>query len=205
MKKVFKVFIMVLALVALIVTTTGCYVNSGVSSNELGLQMGNGAKVDSVVGSGRYTNMGWFATIEKMDVSAKTAIWEDADLWTADKQPVNFKVSVTYARNRDAKSAQHMWEMYNSEARMDKALESLVLTRIPRVAKQVTTSMTLNEMIGISANNSTTGGREVLQQKLTELLTPELKEFDVTLLDIGVNDIGVDESYAQTSFICNIK
>lgn len=184
---------------------TGCYINSGVNANEVGLQMGNGATIDSVVGSGRYTHMGWFSELQKLDVSAKTLIWEDADMWTADKQPVKFKVSVTYARNKDKKSVMHMWEMYNSEARDDKSLSTLVSTRIPRVAKQVTTGMTLNEMLGIDEAGVTetakiaegNEGRELLQQKLTELLTPELSEFDVTLLDIGVNDIGVDEEYAN--------
>jgi hypothetical protein len=180
--------------------------NTGVNANEVGLQMGNGATIDSVVGSGRYTHLGWFSALQKVDVSAKTLIWEDTDLWTADKQPVKFKVSVTYARNRDKKSVMHMWEMYNSEAKDDKALSTLVSTRVPRVAKQVTTGMTLNEMIGIEepSGGADTAkaaggneGRELLQQKLTELLTPELSEFDVTLLDIGVNDIGVDEEYAN--------
>lgn len=181
----------------------GCYVNNGVQANEVGLVMGNGVSVDEVVGSGRYTSLRIFSRLKKMDVSAKTLIWVDPDMWTADKQPVSFKVSVAYARKRDKESVMNMWEMYNAEAKNDETLSLLVQSRIPRVAKQVTTQMTLNEMLGIDEikNNETSNkeneGREILQQKMFELLKPELEEFGVDLLDVGVNDIGVDEEYAN--------
>jgi hypothetical protein len=196
MRKIKLVSLMAMLLVAGILST-GCYVSNSVEANQVGLVMDNGVSVDEVVGSGRYTNMRWYAALARLDVSAKTLVWEDPDMWTADKQPVKFKVSVTYARKRDKKSVAHMWEMYNSEAKDDKTLGALVTSRIPRVAKQVTTSMTLDEMLGIASSNVAADGREKLQRALFDLLKPELAEFDVDLLDVGINDIGVDAEYAN--------
>jgi len=190
--KVFRIVkLIVLCLIATFLIS-GCYILSGVQSHEIGLLMDNGVKVNNVVGPGRYTHLGFFAAKFNMDCSAKTLTWEDPDLWTKDKQPVRFRITVTYARKRDAQSAKQMWENYNLEAKNDQALSQLVSTRIPRVAKQVTTMFTLDEMLGIAEG---LGGREVLQERMMNLLAKELNEFSVQLLDVGVNDIGADENY----------
>lgn len=173
--------------------TSGCYMLSGVESHEMGLLMDNGVKVNNVVGPGRYTNLVFFAAKFNMDCAAKTLTWEDPDLWTKDKQPVRFRITVTYSRKRDTQSAKHMWENYNLEAQSDEALSQLVTTRVPRVAKQVTTMFTLDEMLGIAEIGQ--GGREVLQERMMVLLAKELSEFGVQLLDVGINDIGADDNY----------
>jgi hypothetical protein len=201
MKNIKKLLVLVLIIV-LSISFTGCYHWSEVSSNQIGLQMDDGVTISKVVNSGRYTDWGWFANIEKIDTSAKTVIWEDPDMWTSDKQPVKFKISVTYSRSRDEKAAKILWEKYNSEATDDKTLQQLVTTRIPRVAKQVTTSMTLDQMLGITSENSAANtneekGRELLQDNMSKLLKEELSECGIDLLDVGVNDIGVDEDYAK--------
>jgi hypothetical protein len=196
MKKNLKVLEICLALFMVCTMLSGCYLNKGVEPNQVGLRMNNGISIDEVVGSGRYTNWSWFSELQVMDVSAKNIIWEDPDLWTSDKQPVNFSVSVTYARKKDKDSVIQMWEVYNSEAKDDQALALLVQNRIPRVAKAVTTTMTLDQMLGVGGSNSDEG-RVVLEQKMTDLLLSELKECNIDLLDVGVNNIGVDDEYAS--------
>lgn len=185
--------LVLLAAVLLSGLLSGCFWNEQVEANEVGLIMPDGVAVRDVVGAGRYTEWGWFAEIVKVDTSAKTLEWSDPDLWTSDKQPLAFKVGITYARKRDAESVKHMWTMYNAEARDDKALAQQVLNRIPRVAKTVTTQFTLDQMLGIEGGAE--AGRAVIQQQMFNLLAKELDEFDVVLLDIGANDIGADENY----------
>lgn len=188
----------VLVLLAVIVLPGllgGCFWNAQVEANEIGLIMPDGVAVRDVVGAGRFSDWGWFAEMVKVDTSAKTLEWSDPDLWTKDKQPLSFKVGVSYARKRDPESVKHMWVMYNAEARDDKALAQQVLNRIPRVAKAVTTQFSLDEMLGIEGGAET--GRAVIQQQMFDLLTKELAEFDVVLLDIGANDIGADENYVN--------
>jgi hypothetical protein len=157
--------------------------------------MNDGMKISQVVGPGLYSNGRWFAKKRNLNCSALTIEWEDPDLWTKDKQPVKFKVAVTFARQKDSKSVTNMWNNYNIEARNDEALAKLVLNRIPRVAKQITTRFTLDEMLGIADTQEQVKGREALQDAMFELLAKELNEFGVQLMDIGANDIGADPGY----------
>lgn len=207
MKKIIRLVGLLLILVVISTSFSGCYLWTGVEANQVALKLKEGS-VESVVGAGRYTSFRWWNKIQKIEISAKTSTWEDPDLWTADKQPIAFSITVTYARKSDAKSTTEMWSAYNAEAKDDEALQKLVLTRIPRVAKQITTSMTLDAMLGIASSEeelikdadeavATIQGRELLQQKMMELLQTELDEFYVTVLDIGVNNIAPDETYAD--------
>jgi hypothetical protein len=194
MKKL-KVVLLLLLVVVLALLINGCYFWAPVKSHEVGLVMNDGMKINSVVGPGLYSNMGWFAKIKKMNCSAITIEWEDLDLWTKDKQPVKFKVGVTFSRQKNAKSVINMWNDYNSEAINDEALARLVINRIPRVAKQITTRFTLDEMLGVADGQEQIKGREALQLAMFELLEKELNEFGVQLMDIGANDIGADPGY----------
>lgn len=187
----FKKLLLLMVCIFSISMFSGCVFKREVSSNEIGLLMADGVKITEVVTAGRHTNMGWYAKLIKVDTSAKTTLWEDSDLWTKDKQSVKFGVSIVYARQRE--NIEFMWEKYNLQTKDDAALEKLVLTKIPRVAKAVTTSMTLDEMLGIADG---TKNRETLQTDLFALLKVELAECGIELIDVGVNDIGVDETYA---------
>jgi regulator of protease activity HflC (stomatin/prohibitin superfamily) len=184
-----KSFLLICALCFL--SLTGCYWNAQVQTSQVGLIMFDGVKVNQVVGAGRYTKMNWYADIRIIDTSAKTLEWEDPDLVTRDKQPISLRVGVTYRRNPEKESILRMWDTYRGEATSDEYLKQQVLNRIPRTAKGVTTKFTIDEMLGIAE----TGGREVVQQELFDLLEPELSEVGITLLDVGINDIGPDPDF----------
>ncbi len=189
------VFIALLAAASLL---SGCYWNTQVEAYQVGLVMPDGVKVESVVSAGRYTHMGFYAELKKVDVSAKTVEWEDPDLVTADKQPIGLKIVATYARMRDADNAKAMYELYHNEATSDEALAQQVLTRIPGVAKAVTVRYTLDEMLGISASGEVTAiGREKITSDLFDLLSKELDEVHVALLDIRVSNIAPDPEYLE--------
>lgn len=201
MKTIYKKIALVVLMALIVSALSGCYLWKGVSANEVGIKLSSNA-IEGVVGAGKYSGGAW-KQLELMDVSAKTITWSDPDLWTADKQPVSFEITVTYARKSDADSVSAMWTKYNSQATDDSALETLVRSRIPRVAKQITTSMTLDGMLGIASgdvvvtDNPEIIGREKLQQQMFELLKNELNEFYVDLLDVGVNNIAPDQTYAD--------
>jgi len=188
-----------LSIAILLVTSTllsGCYWNARVESNEVGLIMRDGVSISQVVTFGRYTNMGWFSQLVVMDASAKTLKWSDPDLWTNYEQPLGFEVGVTYRRKGDDESARTLWQTYNAEARDDAALETQVANRVPRVAKAITTKYTLDQMLGIGDGNVSVGRAQV-QKELFDLLAPELSEFGIELLDVGINNITPDPAYAQ--------
>lgn len=87
-----------------------------------------------------------------------------------------------------------MWREYNAAAKKDKELEDLVLSRIPRVVKQVSTTMTLDEMLGIADSEK---NRATMQAEMETLLAAELETCGVVLIDFGVSDIGVDPVYQE--------
>ena len=185
-------FAMILLVLAMVLTS-GCFYKKPVEKHEVGLIMPDGVSVAQVVGSGRYTSMSYYAELVKIDCSAKKTEWSDPDLVTLDKQPVGFSVSATYARQRSSDSIAKMWELYNSEARDDVMLEAQILARIPRVAKELSTMYTLDQILGVSAGGQ--GGRTIAQDKFQEMLNEELGELYVDLLDVGINNIAPSAEY----------
>jgi glycine cleavage system regulatory protein len=176
----------VLLLVLCAPLMTGCYINSQVEAHQVGVKMDDGVSITAIVGPGRYTKWTYFAELKRVDVSAKTVTWDDPDLVTKDKQPIGFSVSVTYARSRESVDIEDMWTKYYAEATNDDALASLVLARVPRVAKAITTQYTLDEMLA---------DRNQIQSQLEELLATELSEANVLLLDVGINNIAPSVTY----------
>ena len=187
-----KKFLLILLIVIALFSTTGCYYNKKIGSNEVGLKMDDGVTISQVVGSGRYTNLGWYAGITPIDTSSKTAIWEDYDVWTSDKQVVGFTASITYARKSDEESVRKMWKEYNAAAKDNVELSNLIASRIPRIVKQVSTQMTLDEMLGIADSDK---NRTTMQVEIEKLLSAELDSCGVELIDFGVNNISVDPQY----------
>ena len=185
-----RIVAIILLMALMTPVTTSCYLNRRIEASEMGVRTNRG-RIEEVVGPGQYSGGIW-RKIYEADVSAKTTTWEDPDVWTADKQSVRFSVGITYARKSDPEALSAMWTRYNAEAQYDDALERLVLIKVPRVVKQVTTSMTLDQMLGIAEG----GNREMMASEMFVLLQAELDECYIQLLDIGVNDIGVDPTYA---------
>lgn len=185
---------LILVLVMTMATLCSCYYKKEVGSNEVGIKMDDGVSVSAIVGAGRYTDLGWYSCLTCIDTSSKSLTWQDDDVWTSDKQSVTFGVSVTYARKSDEASVKQMWKEYNAAARNDAELEALVLSRIPRVVKQVSTTMTLDEMLGIADSEK---NRATMQTEIETLLETELETCGVALIDFGVSDIGVDPVYQE--------
>jgi regulator of protease activity HflC (stomatin/prohibitin superfamily) len=182
-KKALALLILALVLTPLL---SGCYLNKQVEAHEVGVKMDDGVSITAIVGPGRYSSGSWFAELTPVNVSAKTVIWEDPDLVTQDKQPIGFSVAVTYARSPESDDIADMWTRYHAEAVHDASLQTLVLARLPRVAKAVTTQYTLDEMLA---------DRNQIQAQLEELLLAELEEANVVLLDVGINNIAPSPSY----------
>lgn len=194
--KVKKIFLTMLVLITA-ASLTGCYLWKSVQANQVGVRLDDGVSIKEVVPSGRYSNAGWFASLEVIDVSAKTSTWNDPDLVTKDKQPIGLSIAITYARKRDADSVKQMWTLYRGEATSDEALANQVLSRIPAAAKTITTEFTLDDMLGVSEAGSTgiTVNRQVVTSRLFELVKPELEEVSTDLLDIRITNIQPDAQY----------
>lgn len=190
----------VLVMLIIALFTAGCYWKREVQTSQVGLKLNDGVTVSEVVGAGRYSESGWYAELVIIDVSAKTTPWTDPDLVTRDKQPIGLEVTVTYQRMRDKESITAMYSNYRSEALDDVALQNQVLSRIPGVAKDITTQFTLDQMLGVSSVTNETGeldpaGRAELTSRIFEALEPELAEVYVQLLDVRITNIAPDQQY----------
>jgi hypothetical protein len=185
-----KKFIVLFVLVSVLLS--GCYWNTEIDEAEVGLIMSDGVKVDRVAYAGRYTDMSsrW-AKIEEIKTSNISAMWEDPDLVTKDKQPIGFKVELSFARARDSESVLTMWQKYRSEATDDNALTALVLARIPSIAKAITTKYSLDEMLGIGGDID----RQQVETELYDMLAESLKEVGIELRSATIANIAPAQSY----------
>lgn len=189
-----KLFVLVMLVVLLSLSMTGCYWRKEVEASEVGLVMDDGVKISRVVGPGRYNDLwSWYAALKVIDATAKTVAWEDPDLVTKDKQPIGLSVSVTYSRDRDPERAKHMWQFYNAESTSDELLQAQVIARIPRVAKAVTAQYTLDQMLGIAEGFS----RQDVQRAMRDMLIEELAEIDSLVLDVGINNISPSSDFME--------
>lgn len=185
---------LVLFAVLMAFSTSGCYFWNQVESYEKGVVLDNGVTVSRIVDSGRYTDWGFYSDLKVIDVSAITTEWTDPSLVTKDKQPISLVLQLTYSRSRDSADIEKMFTEYQTEALNNDALVVLVHSRVPSVAKAITTQYTLDQMLGIAEGDNTVT-RQAVETQLQDLLSTELEEIGVTLLNASLADIGVDQAY----------
>ncbi len=187
-------FISLLLLLVIASALTGCYWWTEVQSYEAGVMLGDGVTIDRVVGSGRYSDSAFYAELIVIDVSSITTQWSDQSLVTKDKQPISLVLELTYARSRDAEKVKMMYTTYQTEALNNAALTTLVNSRVPSVAKSITTKYTLDQALGIAEGDNAVG-RLAVEAELKNILSTELDEIGVVLLNVVIADIGVDQAY----------
>jgi hypothetical protein len=161
------------------------YIWTPVGANEFAITTKNGVTIDNVVGPGRYTDLGFRASIHVIDGQAQTLTWYDNELLTLDRQSVGFEVSVTYAR--DMAHAEKIWTEFRASAQDDVVLAALVESRLPRVVKAVTSSMSLDAMLE----------KTEIQAILRDRVAEEMQAIGLRLIDIGINKIRPTETYLE--------
>lgn len=182
-----------LMMVSLVFSLYGCYFNKTVESSEVGVKMDDGVKINEVVGAGRYTNLGWYADMKTIDTSAKQVSLVIEDVSTSDKQTVSIEILAEVARMSDEESVRVIWEKYNAVAKKDEQLMKLVQDLLRSPVNKVSTTMTVDEMLGVDENSDKT--RATMEQDIADLLRPVLKERGIALNTLNVMNVGVDPQY----------
>jgi regulator of protease activity HflC (stomatin/prohibitin superfamily) len=183
-----------LVVLLLISLLAGCYRNQPVESYQMGLVMDDGVSITKVVGPGLHSNGAWRAELYTINVSNITTSWNDPSLVTKDKQPIGLTMNITFARKRDAESVANLYNRYNSEAINDDALKNLVLSKVPGVAKTISTKYTLDQMLGIAVGEQAVG-RTALAQEVFDLLKSDLDQIYVELAAVEIADISPSEEF----------
>lgn len=184
--------IALILLILAIVGTSGCYYRREIDESEVGLILPDGVTIAVVVGPGRYTDMSMYADLKEIDTSAKTFEWTDPDVVTSDKQQVGFTVGISYRRRSDPESIKEMWTTFRSECVDDSALQTQVANRTARIVKNVSAQFSLDQMLGVSNDDTK---RTDVANLLQEQLGIELLEVGVELLDIGINNISPSNAF----------
>lgn len=184
---------LVLMLMVAMSCMTGCYFNKTVESSEVGIKMDDGVQISEVVGAGRYTNLGWYAGMKTMDTSAKQITLRIEDVSTSDKQTVSIDILVDVARMSDEESVRKIWTEYNAVAKKDEQLMAVVQNLLRSPVNQVSTTMTVDEMLGVDETSDKT--RATMEADIAELLRPVLESRGIALNTLNVMNIGVDPQY----------
>lgn len=182
-----------LMLVVMTLSLCSCYFNSTVDSSEVGVKMDDGVQISEVVGAGRYTDLGWYADLNRIDISAKQVKLLIEDVSTSDKQTVSVEILAEVARKSDEASVRTIWENYNAVAKKDEQLIKLVQDLMRSPVNKVSTTMTVDEMLGVDENSDKT--RATMEQDIAELLRPVLESRGVALNTLNVMNVGVDPQY----------
>ena len=183
---------LVLVLVVAMFSMCSCYWRAEIEANEVGLMMDDGVSVSSVVGAGRYTDMGYYADIVSMDISTKKIVLTIEDVSTSDKQTVGLEVLAEVARKSDEQSVRNLWMNYNAVAKKDDQLSSLVQDLLRSPVNKVSTQMTVDEMLGVADSDKT---RATMESDIFTLLSPLLESRGIALKTFQVMNISVDPQY----------
>ena len=180
-------------LVVMTFSLCSCYFNSTVDSSEVGVKMDDGVRISEVVGAGRYTDLSWYADLNRIDISAKQVKLLIEDVSTSDKQTVSVEILAEVARKSDEASVRTIWENYNAVAKKDEQLIKLVQDLMRSPVNKVSTTMTVDEMLGVDENSDKT--RATMEQDIAELLRPVLESRGIALNTLNVMNVGVDPQY----------
>lgn len=167
---------------------SGCYgscVSIEIASNQRGIDLTDGVNPTKVLEPGRHDNGARYATYEVVDIGVKTFEWNDPSLVTKDKQPIGLTLSISVERPVTQEGLFGMYSKYRGALLDDAQLQAVVFSRVPRVAKGVSSALSLDELLS----------RNEAQQELFNALQVELEEFGVTLKDVGISDIQVSAEY----------
>lgn len=193
--KNFRSVILLVLLTALLFS--GCYWRKSVQTSQVGIELRDGVTVSSIRSSGRYTDMGYYADMVLIDVSNITTEWVDASLVTKDKQPIGLTLALTFSRNRNSDAIEKMFNEFRAESESNESLIVLVHSRVPSVAKAITTKYTLDQMLGIAEGEDAVGRAQV-EADLEELLSAELDKIGVVLQKAAIADIGVEQAFLDS-------
>lgn len=175
-------------LLIVVLLMSGCYgscISIEIASNQRGIDLTDGVNPTEILQPGRHDNDEYFARYEVVDVGVKTFDWNDPSLVTRDKQPIGLTLSISVERPTDQEGLFNLYSKYRNAALDDASLQALVFSRVPRVAKGVSSSLSLDELLS----------RNEAQRLLVEALQKELDEFGVILRDVGISDIQVSPGY----------
>lgn len=165
---------------------TGCYWNDEVATNQVGVQL-NENKIESVVGAGVYTDMGFYAELKTMDVDTLTFSVEDPEVLTKDNQPVGVKITIQARRKSDDEAVRNFFTNWSSLTINENLINTISATAREGI-KNGTRGYTLTDLLN---------DRNGLAQAIRAALEGDVDKYSVEIINVTVENISISESYRQ--------
>jgi uncharacterized membrane protein YqiK len=177
-------YLVLLLIVGLLLS--GCYINEEVDANEVGIKMYAG-EIKSCVGPGVHTEIGWFADLKQISSATVKLNVGDPEVATQDNQLVGVEITIQARRLTDCDSARNI--LTNWPALVDdQALMDTVDATAREGIKVGTRSFTLTQLLD---------DRNSLATKIQESLEGDAGVYSVEIVNVIVNNIAIDPSYAE--------
>jgi hypothetical protein len=183
----FKKFAPLCALLVIALTTSGCYFNETVNTNEVAVKTDGGRIVDCV-GPGVHTDLWIFAGLSKVPTSALTFSVADKEVATKDTQLVGIEITVQVKRQINCDNLKNLLTNWSGIATNDTRLQETVSAIVSQGIKIGTRSFTLEELLD---------DRDGLALQIKNALVPEASKFSVEVVAIAVKDVQIDPAYAN--------
>lgn len=181
-----KRFWLIFVVLVVALTATGCYINDDVQTHQVGIQLNRNAIV-TVVSSGVYTNMGWFADLKVMDINTLTFSVDDPEVLTSDNQAVAVKITIQARRKADNDSVRNIFTNWS--------------TLVDNDVLVATISATAREGIKIGTRTFTTtqllDDRNGLALAIAEKLKEDTAKYSVDVINVTVENIAFDPKFTD--------
>jgi uncharacterized membrane protein YqiK len=165
---------------------SGCYWNKEIDANEIGVEM-NAGKIKGCVGPGVHSAWGWFDDLKPISSATVKVTVGDPEVATQDNQLVGVEITIQARRMTDCDSARNILTNWNALVD-DQALIDTIDATAREGIKVGTRSFTLTQLLD---------DRNGLAQKIEDSLVGDADFYSVTIVNVIVNNIAIDPSYAE--------
>ena len=166
-----RVLPIVIALVVA-VTSTGCYLNEPVATNEVAAQR-DGGRITGCIGPGVYTDLGLFSDLAPVSSNALTLVVGDKEVATKDTQLVGIDITVQAKRKTDCDSVRNLLTNWSQLSHDDNQLQETLSYITAQGIKVAVRNFTLEELLD---------DRDALAQAIRKDLVTEAGKFSVDVL-----------------------
>lgn len=177
----------VVLFVLLTAILTGCYWNSEVEANQVAVTLERN-EIQDCKGPGVYTDGGWWADIQTINVDTLTFSVEDPEVMTKDTQPVGVKITIQARRQNDCEAVKNLFTNWNSLVDNENLAKTIAATAREGIKNGVI-QFTLTELLK---------DRNGLANSIEVSLQEDAAKYSAEIVNVTIENIDVNDAYIQT-------
>ena len=165
---------------------SGCYLNSEVQANQVGIQLEEN-EIIRCTSPGVYTGWGFWDDLKVVSLDTLTFVVSDPEVATADNQLVGVGITIQARRNADCESVKSLltnWSALTGDENLIGVITATALEGIKVGTRQFTLEQLLNDRNGLSS-------------KISEGIEADATKYSTTIVNVTVSNLDLDDEYAQ--------